>query len=104
MGNETDLVLIYWIADIQICNVKPIPEEGSLGCGTVDVPERVVAFYLTNDVRKFVLNRPLQKGRVDPDNEFKSLWLERTTITTEAKLPGILRYTFLLFSFLIKSV
>ncbi|XP_016844337.1 dedicator of cytokinesis protein 3 isoform X2 [Nasonia vitripennis] len=77
---------------IQICNVKPIPEEGSLGCGQFEVPERVVAFYLVNDVRRFVFDRPLHRGQVDRENEFKSLWIERTTLTTEAKLPGILRW------------
>ncbi|KAJ8687488.1 hypothetical protein QAD02_023282 [Eretmocerus hayati] len=77
---------------IQICNVKPIPEEGSLGCGGIEVPERVMAFYLVNDVRRFVFDRPLHRGQVDRENEFKSLWIERTTLTTEAKLPGILRW------------
>ncbi|RLU17100.1 hypothetical protein DMN91_011169 [Ooceraea biroi] len=77
---------------IQICNVKPIPEEGSLACSGAEVPERVVAFYLVNDVRKFTFDRPLHRGPVDRENEFKSLWIERTTLTTEAKLPGILRW------------
>ncbi|XP_015607824.1 dedicator of cytokinesis protein 3 isoform X2 [Cephus cinctus] len=77
---------------IQICNVKPIPEEGSLGSSTAEVPDRVVAFYLVNDVRKFTFDRPLHRGPVDRENEFKSLWIERTILTTEAKLPGILRW------------
>ncbi|XP_043283024.1 dedicator of cytokinesis protein 3 isoform X2 [Venturia canescens] len=77
---------------IQICNVKPIPEENSLGCTSAEVPDRVVAFYLVNDVRKFLFDRPLHRGPVDRENEFKSLWIERTTLTTEAKLPGILRW------------
>ncbi|XP_046744108.1 dedicator of cytokinesis protein 3 isoform X1 [Diprion similis] len=77
---------------IQICNVKPIPEEGSLGYGMTEVPERIVAFYLVNDVRKFTFDRPLHRGPVDRENEFKSLWIERTLLTTEAKLPGILRW------------
>ncbi|XP_057318557.1 dedicator of cytokinesis protein 3 isoform X2 [Microplitis mediator] len=77
---------------IQICNVKPIPEEGSLACTVGEIPERVVAFYLVNDVRKFTFDRPLHRGPVDRENEFKSLWIERTTLTTEAKLPGILRW------------
>lgn len=76
--------------DIQICNVKPIPEEGSLGSGAIDVPDRVIAFYLVNDVRKFTFDRPMHRGQVDRENEFKSLWIERTTLMTEAKLPGIL--------------
>lgn len=86
-------MIIYRIfVDIQICNVKPIPEEGSLAGSGVEVPERVVAFYLVNDVRKFTFDRPLHRGPVDRENEFKSLWIERTMLTTEAKLPGILRW------------
>ncbi|XP_053971096.1 dedicator of cytokinesis protein 3 isoform X2 [Hylaeus volcanicus] len=77
---------------IQICNVKPIPEESSLACRGAEVPERIVAFYLVNDVRKFIFDRPLHRGPVDRENEFKSLWIERTALTTEAKLPGILRW------------
>lgn len=85
-------MIIYIIKDIQICNVKPIPEEGSLGCSSTEVPDRVVAFYLVNDVRKFTFDRPIHRGPVDRENEFKSLWIERTTLTTESKLPGILRW------------
>lgn len=89
---EIKITNVHVSTDIQICNVKPIPEEGSLGCGQFEVPERVVAFYLVNDVRRFVFDRPLHRGQVDRENEFKSLWIERTTLTTEAKLPGILRW------------
>ncbi|GIY19723.1 dedicator of cytokinesis protein 3 [Caerostris extrusa] len=32
------------------------------------------------------------KGQVDKDNEFKSLWIERTTLTIASQLPGILRW------------
>ncbi|XP_014603723.1 PREDICTED: dedicator of cytokinesis protein 3 isoform X1 [Polistes canadensis] len=77
---------------IQICNVKPIPEEGSLACSGAEIPERVVAFYMVNDVRRFTFDRPIHRGPVDRENEFKSMWIERTTLITEAKLPGILRW------------
>ncbi|XP_076362645.1 dedicator of cytokinesis protein 3-like isoform X4 [Tachypleus tridentatus] len=76
---------------IQICNVKPIPElrpefEGQ------HVPEKVLSYYLVNDVRTFQFDRPVHKGPIDKDNEFKSLWIERTTLTTASRLPGILRW------------
>ncbi|CAB0036454.1 unnamed protein product [Trichogramma brassicae] len=77
---------------IQICNVKPIPEDSSLASAQFEIPERVVSYYLVNDVRRFVFDRPLHRGQVDRDNEFKSLWIERTILTTESKLPGILRW------------
>lgn len=45
-----------------------------------------------NDVRSFQLDRPMHKGPIDKDNEFKSLWLERTIMTISSPLPGILRW------------
>ncbi|XP_076363419.1 dedicator of cytokinesis protein 3-like isoform X2 [Tachypleus tridentatus] len=76
---------------IQICNVKPIPElrpefEGQ------HVPEKVLSYYLVNDVRTFQFDRPVHKGPISKDNEFKSLWIERTTLTIGSRLPGILRW------------
>lgn len=68
---------IVWIyltkpSDIQICNVKPIPEDNPLfiEAGT-DIPEKIASFYQVNDVRRFQLDRPVHKGPVDKDNEFK---------------------------------
>ncbi|PSN57625.1 hypothetical protein C0J52_00521 [Blattella germanica] len=79
--------------DIQICNVKPIPEDNPLfmEAGT-DIPEKIASFYQVNDVRKFQLDRPVHKGPVDKENEFKSLWIERTVLVTSSPLPGILRW------------
>ena len=59
-------------SDIQICNVKPIPEDNPLfvEAGT-DIPEKIASFYQVNDVRRFQLDRPVHKGPVDKDNEFK---------------------------------
>jgi hypothetical protein len=52
--------------------VKPIPEDNPLfvEAGT-DVPEKIASFYHVNDVRRFQLDRPVHKGPVDKDNEFK---------------------------------
>jgi len=36
-----------------------------------DVPEKIASFYQVNDVRRFQLDRPVHKGPVDKDNEFK---------------------------------
>ncbi|XP_066992689.2 dedicator of cytokinesis protein 3 [Anabrus simplex] len=77
---------------IQICNVKPIPEENPLFPAGADIPEKIASFYQVNDVRRFQLDRPVHKGPVDKDNEFKSLWIERTTLVTSSSLPGILRW------------
>ncbi|XP_045514580.1 dedicator of cytokinesis protein 4 [Pieris brassicae] len=75
---------------IQICNVKPVASIHS--CPT-NAPEQVKRFYAFNDVDTFLCDRPLQKPPIDKDNEFKSLWIERTTLVTENTLPNILRWS-----------
>lgn len=60
-------------SDIQICNVKPLSENGppSEGLPLTSVPSKIARFYQVNDVAKFLLDRPLHKGVIDRDNEFK---------------------------------
>lgn len=79
---------------IQICNVKPIPEQNQLFEGVIssELPDKVRSFYEVNDVKRFQYDRPIHKGTVDKENEFKSLWLERTTLVIASSLPGILRW------------
>lgn len=50
------------------------------------------SFYKSNYVQRFHYSRPVRKGSVDPENEFASMWIERTTFVTAYKLPGILRW------------
>jgi dedicator of cytokinesis protein 1 len=51
-----------------------------------------------NDVQKFRFSRPfhrkdpLRPPGGDGENEFASLWLERTVLVTSYPLPGILRW------------
>uniref|UniRef100_G1P9M3 Dedicator of cytokinesis 3 n=1 Tax=Myotis lucifugus TaxID=59463 RepID=G1P9M3_MYOLU len=77
--------------DLQIYAVTPIPD-----CVDVlqmdRVPDRVKSFYRVNNVRKFRYDRPFHKGPKDKENEFKSLWIERTTLTLTHSLPGISRW------------
>ncbi|KAK1161120.1 dedicator of cytokinesis protein 2-like [Acipenser oxyrinchus oxyrinchus] len=56
------------------------------------VPDQIINFYKSNYVQRFHYSRPVRKGSVDPDNEFTSMWIERTTFSTAYKLPGILRW------------
>ncbi|RWS11389.1 dedicator of cytokinesis protein 3-like isoform X2, partial [Dinothrombium tinctorium] len=77
---------------IQVCSVRPVPDLRPQFHGH-EVPEKVLSYYLVNDVKTFVFDRPVHKGIVDKDNEFKSLWIERTTLITDEKLPGILRWS-----------
>ncbi|CAH0728920.1 unnamed protein product, partial [Brenthis ino] len=75
---------------IQICNVKPVASRRTWPGGA---PDQVKRFYACNDVDTFLCDRPLHKPPIDKENEFKSLWIERTTLVTETTLPGILRWS-----------
>ncbi|CAH2210735.1 jg19682, partial [Pararge aegeria aegeria] len=81
---------IKLVTDIQICNVKPVTSRRNWPSGA---PEQVKRFYACNDVDTFLCDRPLHKPPIDKENEFKSLWIERTTLVTENTLPGILRWS-----------
>ncbi|XP_035017621.1 dedicator of cytokinesis protein 2 isoform X2 [Hippoglossus stenolepis] len=56
------------------------------------VPDQIINFYKANYVQRFHYSKPVRKGPSDPNNEFASMWIERTTFTTVYKLPGILRW------------
>ncbi|KAJ8798035.1 hypothetical protein J1605_016918 [Eschrichtius robustus] len=57
-----------------------------------DVKNAPGHFYKSNYVQKFHYSRPVRRGTVDPENEFASMWIERTSFVTAYKLPGILRW------------
>ncbi|XP_071543136.1 dedicator of cytokinesis protein 3 isoform X3 [Panulirus ornatus] len=76
---------------IQICAVKTLPEANPMFEGA-EVDERILKYYSNNHVRRFVYDRPFYRGPADKDNEFKNLWIERITYTTEFELPGILKW------------
>ncbi|KAM7361574.1 dedicator of cytokinesis spg isoform 2-T2 [Cochliomyia hominivorax] len=77
---------------IQISYVRPVADAQALKTAMVTVPEKIARFYEVNDVSRFISDRPIYKGTVDKDNEFKSLWIERTTLDIACPLPGILRW------------
>lgn len=77
---------------IQISNVRAIPTQPLFQQAMVPVPEKIARFYHVNDVTRFQQDRPIYKGQIDKDNEFKSLWIERTTLDIAQPLPGILRW------------
>lgn len=77
---------------MQISNVRPIADLSCLKSACVPIPERISRFYQVNDVLRFQYDRPIHKGTVDKDNEFKSLWIERTLLEISSPLPGILRW------------
>ncbi|XP_065079218.1 dedicator of cytokinesis protein 3 isoform X3 [Ochlerotatus camptorhynchus] len=75
-----------------VVNVRPISDPSHLKSAKVTVPEKISKYYEVNDVTKFQYDRPVHKGVVDKDNEFKSLWIERTIYDIALLLPGILRW------------
>ncbi|XP_036388838.1 dedicator of cytokinesis protein 3-like isoform X2 [Megalops cyprinoides] len=76
---------------LQIYAVTPVPEFAEV-LHMDRVPDRIKSFYRVNNVRRFRYDRPFHKGPKDRDNEFKSLWIERTTLILSHPLPGISRW------------
>uniref|UniRef100_A0A8B9FXC1 Dedicator of cytokinesis 2 n=1 Tax=Amazona collaria TaxID=241587 RepID=A0A8B9FXC1_9PSIT len=76
---------------IQCFTVQPVLEEQPRFKNKA-VPDQIINFYKSNNVHLFHYSRPVRKGSVDPENEFASMWIERTSFVTAYKLPGILRW------------
>ncbi|XP_028841844.1 dedicator of cytokinesis protein 3-like [Denticeps clupeoides] len=76
---------------LQIYAVTPVCDL-SEGPHLDRVPERIKRFYRSNNVSRFHYDRPFHKGPKDRDNEFRSLWIERTTLILTRPLPGISRW------------
>ncbi|XP_048193177.1 dedicator of cytokinesis protein 2-like, partial [Perognathus longimembris pacificus] len=77
--------------DIQCFTVQPVLDEHPR-FKNKPVPDQIINFYKSNYVQRFHYSRPVHRGPVDPDNEFASMWIERTSFLTAYKLPGILRW------------
>ncbi|KAJ8257946.1 hypothetical protein GJAV_G00191470 [Gymnothorax javanicus] len=76
---------------LQIYAVTPVPEFAEV-LNLDRVPDRIKSFYRVNNIRRFRYDRPFHKGPKDRENEFKSLWIERTTLILSHPLPGISRW------------
>ncbi|MGH0125600.1 UNVERIFIED_CONTAM: hypothetical protein FKN15_010366 [Acipenser sinensis] len=76
---------------LQIYAVSPIPESQDV-LQRDGVPDNIKSFYKVNHIWRFRYDRPFHKGTKDKENEFKSLWVERTTLTLVQSLPGISRW------------
>uniref|UniRef100_UPI00398F6CFE dedicator of cytokinesis protein 2-like isoform X2 n=1 Tax=Pristiophorus japonicus TaxID=55135 RepID=UPI00398F6CFE len=76
---------------VQCFIVQPVQAE-QVQFHNKNVPEQIVDFFKANNVMKFSYSRPTRRGPKDPENEFASMWIERTTFTTAYKMPGILRW------------
>ncbi|MFT7796902.1 dedicator of cytokinesis protein 5 [Arapaima gigas] len=76
---------------IQCFTVKPVlklPQQFK----DKGVPEQILNYYRANEVLQFQYSRPFWKGEKDPDNEFATMWIERTTYVTAYRFPGILKW------------
>lgn len=85
----------YLLSDLQINKVEPVFDDRKQRFSGKPVNDQILRYYRVNDVQKFKFSRPFQ--RKDPhmngeQNEFASLWLERTVLITTYPLPGILRW------------
>nr|XP_043879419.1 dedicator of cytokinesis protein 3-like [Solea senegalensis] len=90
--NQPDEAILQCDAQyLQIYAVTPVPDGVSV-LQMDRVPDRIKSFYRVNNVRRFRYDRPFHKGPKDRDNEFKSLWIERTTLILTHPLPGISRW------------
>ncbi|KAG9280350.1 dedicator of cytokinesis protein 4-like [Astyanax mexicanus] len=76
---------------LQIYAVTPIPDSQDV-LQRDGVPDNIKSFYKVNNIWRFRYDRPFHKGTKDKENEFKSLWVERTTLTLVQSLPGISRW------------
>ena len=75
---------------IRVCCVKPVFEAAA---PVTDLPEKIRQSRQRLKISTFRYDRPYHRGgEKDPDNEFKSLCLERTTMSTKCPFPGILRW------------
>ncbi|XP_048841108.1 dedicator of cytokinesis protein 4-like isoform X1 [Brienomyrus brachyistius] len=76
---------------LQIYAVSPIAETQDV-LARDNVSDNIKSFYKVNHIWRFRYDRPFHKGTKDKENEFKSLWVERTTLTLVQSLPGISRW------------
>lgn len=79
---------------IQINKVDAVMEEKSQRFSGKPVSQQIVKYYKTNHIRKFQYSRPFirKDSRIECDNDFAHLWIERTIVEIKQPLPGILRW------------
>ncbi|KAK9873197.1 hypothetical protein WA026_021430 [Henosepilachna vigintioctopunctata] len=81
---------------IQINKVDPVMDEKKQKrFSGKPLSEPILKYYQVNNISKFTFSRPFTRKdpKIESVNEFASLWLERTELTTTHPLPGILRWS-----------
>ncbi|KAF8795296.1 Dedicator of cytokinesis protein 1 like protein [Argiope bruennichi] len=76
---------------LQINKVDPVMHERDR-FRNKNVHDQIMKYYKVNEVQKFTYSRPLRRGEKDSDNEFATMWLERTNLVISYPLPGILHW------------
>ncbi|XP_067937845.1 dedicator of cytokinesis protein 1-like [Watersipora subatra] len=71
---------------LQMNAVNPVFEPLQQFVGK-NVSEQILKYWKFNEVDRFTYSRPLKKT-----DDIADMWLERTDLTTESPLPGILRW------------
>uniref|UniRef100_A0A8B9L6G0 Dedicator of cytokinesis 4 n=1 Tax=Astyanax mexicanus TaxID=7994 RepID=A0A8B9L6G0_ASTMX len=91
-ANQPDQTILQAEAQyLQIYAVSPVPDNQDV-LQRDGVPNNIKSFYKVNHIWRFRYDRPFHKGTKDKENEFKSLWVERTTLSLAQSLPGISRW------------
>ncbi|XP_026880343.2 dedicator of cytokinesis protein 4 isoform X2 [Electrophorus electricus] len=91
-ANQPDQTILQAEAQyLQIYAVTPVPDNRDV-LQRDGVPNNIKSFYKVNHIWRFRYDRPFHKGTKDKENEFKSLWVERTTLSLAQSLPGISRW------------
>lgn len=73
---------------VQINKVDCAPEEGTRFLAP-SVSEQIQKYYRAHHVKVFTFSRPFHRGHRDPNNEFATLCIEKTTLHTAYALPGM---------------
>lgn len=74
--------------------VDPLVEDSALM--SPRVAERIRIYYGVNHIDVFSYSRPFHRGKKDGENEFATLWTEKTTLKTIYSLPGYFSFSFFL--------
>ncbi|XP_062520437.1 dedicator of cytokinesis protein 2-like [Corticium candelabrum] len=82
---------------LQVCSVSPVPEIPEV-FQQKNAKNEITHYYKFNEVKTFTFSRPFHRGKKDKELEFKTLWLEKNTLTTTSKLPGTLSCSEIVFA------
>ncbi|XP_041458048.1 dedicator of cytokinesis protein 3-like isoform X4 [Lytechinus variegatus] len=86
---EEDLIAYDQYIEVRLVSCVP-PQHPHL---EGNVPPNIRHFAESYDVSVFSFDRPFHRGERDKTQDFKTLWIERTFMTTRSSLPGLLSWS-----------